>query len=86
MVLKCSIYGCSNRKEREKDLHFYRLPSIISHQGEETKKLTSDRRREWMAKIGQDFNNVNLDNVKVCSEHFVSGKCETFSCIMLNFL
>lgn len=78
MVLKCAIIGCSNRKDREKDLNFYRLPAVIKNQGSECEKLSEDRRREWLANINQNFENKNLDNVRVCSVHFISGKWVLF--------
>ncbi|WAR17223.1 hypothetical protein MAR_031817 [Mya arenaria] len=74
MVLKCSIYGCNHRKNREKDLQYYRLPAVITNQGAEWEKLTADRRREWLARINQDFSTKNLTNVRICSTHFISGK------------
>ncbi|WAR15030.1 hypothetical protein MAR_005135 [Mya arenaria] len=74
MVIKCAVLGCSNRKDREKDFQYYRLPAIASNQGEECEKLSSKRRREWLANMNQCFKNKNLDNVRICSEHFVSGK------------
>ncbi|XP_052806086.1 uncharacterized protein LOC128235310 [Mya arenaria] len=74
MVLKCSIYGCNHRKDREKDLQYYRLPAVITNQGAEWEKLTADRRREWLARINQDFSTKNLTNVRICSTHFISGK------------
>jgi hypothetical protein len=73
MVVKCSIFGCSNRKDRENDLEYYRLPAITVNQGEKHEKLCRDRRRLWLANIGQNFENKNLDNVRVCSAHFISG-------------
>ncbi|XP_060592044.1 uncharacterized protein LOC132746808 [Ruditapes philippinarum] len=74
MVIKCSIFGCVNRKDRENDLHYYRIPKVITRQGLECEKLSSDRQRVWLARIGQDFTNKNMDNVRVCSAHFVSGE------------
>ncbi|KAH3768247.1 hypothetical protein DPMN_169459 [Dreissena polymorpha] len=65
MVIKCSIIGCSNSKDHEKDLHYYRIPAIIKNQGEDWEKLTADRRQEWLAKLGQSFENKNIDNVRV---------------------
>ncbi|XP_060561604.1 uncharacterized protein LOC132721334 [Ruditapes philippinarum] len=74
MVLKCAIIGCSNRKDREKDLQYYRLPAVIKNQGIECEKLSDDRRREWLANINQNFKDKNIDNIRICSAHFISGK------------
>ncbi|XP_045205950.2 uncharacterized protein LOC123558138 [Mercenaria mercenaria] len=74
MVVKCSIFGCTNRKDHETDLEYYRLPAVVTNQGEECEKLSSERRRLWLANIGQNFENKNIQNVRVCSAHFVNGK------------
>jgi hypothetical protein len=73
MVVKCAVIHCTNRKDREKDLQYYRLPAVVTNQGEEWEKLCSDRRRLWLAKLNQDFTNKNLDNIRICSAHFISG-------------
>ena len=74
MVVKCSIFGCVNRKDREHDLEFYRLPAITTTQGEKHEELCRLRRRTWLANIGQSFENKNENNVRVCSSHFITGK------------
>lgn len=79
MVVTCSIFGCTNRKDRESELEFYRLPTVITNQGEACEKLSNERRRVWLANIGQDFKNKNLQNARVCSAHFVNGKLRNFA-------
>ena len=74
MVNYCNVYGCYNRSDREKDLSFFRLPAIVKNQGSEHENLCADRRRLWLASLKQDFTGKNLANVRVCSEHFLSGK------------
>ncbi|XP_067226618.1 uncharacterized protein [Chanodichthys erythropterus] len=74
MVNYCRVLGCTNRSDREKHLEYYRLPKILTNQGEECKKLSEERRRLWLAKLNQDFQGKNLDNIRVCSNHFLSGK------------
>lgn len=74
MVIKCAVINCANRKDREKDLKFYRLPAVVKNQGDEWEKLCSDIRCLWLAKLNQDFTNKNLDNIRICSAHFISGQ------------
>ncbi|KAI7801427.1 putative lateral signaling target protein 2-like protein [Triplophysa rosa] len=74
MVKYCHVLGCTNRSDREKHLEYYRLPKVITNQGEVCKKLSEERRRLWIAKLYQDFQGKNLHNIRVCSSHFVSGK------------
>ncbi|XP_074542190.1 uncharacterized protein LOC141802550 [Halichoeres trimaculatus] len=73
MVNYCRVLGCTNRSDREKHLKFFRLPKTIANQGEECKQLSEERRRLWLAKLHQDFRGKNLDNIRVCSQHFLSG-------------
>ena len=70
MVNYCRVLGCHNR---EKDLHFYRLPYVITNQCEDSHNISADRRRLWLAKLNQDFSAKNVDNIRVCSAHFISG-------------
>ncbi|XP_030199426.1 uncharacterized protein LOC115533207 [Gadus morhua] len=74
MVNYCRVFGCTNRSDREKHLEYYRLPKVITNQGEQCQKLSEERRRLWLAKLNQDLRGKNLDNVRICSAHFLSGK------------
>ena len=71
MVL-CAVVGCSNRTEREKGKRFFRLPAIVTHQGDKTHEL-SNKRGEWLARIKRDDLRPEMEYVRVCSDHFVSG-------------
>jgi len=74
MVNFCAIVGCSNRIGRDKGKSFFRLPKVITHQGEETKKLSEERRNTWLARISRaDLSTEKQKNTRVCSDHFVSG-------------
>nr|XP_002732168.1 PREDICTED: uncharacterized protein LOC100375462 [Saccoglossus kowalevskii] len=74
MVLKCVVFGCTNRKDRDKHLQFYRLPAVVVNQGEDCENLSSERRREWLASLGQKFENRNMGNIRICSAHFIGGE------------
>ena len=73
MVNYCRVYGCTNRSDREKNLEYYRLPRVIKNQREACKTLSEERRRVWLAELNQDFKGKNLDNIRVCSAHFLTG-------------
>ena len=83
MVNYCRVYGCTNRSDREKHLEFYRLPKVIKNQGDACQKLSEERRRLWLAKLNQDFKGKNLDNVRVCSAHFLSGRSNIIIIIII---
>lgn len=74
MVNYCRVLGCNNRPDRDRHLQFYRLPKVIRNQGEQCRRLSEERRRLWIAKLNQDLKGKNLDNIRICSAHFVSGK------------
>ena len=71
----CAIVGCSNRADKHKGIGFYRLPAVISHQGEQTCGLTCKRRDLWLSRIHRDdLGSSKYPYVRVCSRHFISGK------------
>ena len=74
MVNFCVTVGCSNRIGRDKSKSFFRLPKVITHQGEETKALSEERRNTWLARISRvELSTEKQKNTRVCSDHFVSG-------------
>ena len=73
MVNCCSVFGCSNRSDREKDRSFHRLPKIITHLDQQTKEYSTERRNKWLSNIRR----ADLEGKKfvwVCSDHFITGK------------
>ena len=50
MVL-CVVVGCSSKSGKHKGLGFFRIPKIITNQGEEQKELTTRRRNEWISAV-----------------------------------
>ncbi len=52
---------------------FFRLPTVINHQGPQALQLSTERRQRWLAKINrQDLTRERYHNVRICSGHFVS--------------
>ena len=57
------------------NLSFFRVPRVIVNQGEYMEELTVERRRRWISAISRgDLTDFILENVRVCSKHFVSGQ------------
>ena len=77
MVNYCSVFGCSNPSDREKDRSFQHLPKIITHLDEQTKEYSTLRRSKLSNIRYADLAGKKL--VWVCSDHFVTGKPEAFS-------
>ena len=73
MVL-CVVVGCFNRSGREKGVSFFRIPSI-THRTAKDKELSTERRAEFLAAISRaDVTDKILQNDRICSRHFISGK------------
>ncbi|WAR08649.1 LOW QUALITY PROTEIN: hypothetical protein MAR_018607 [Mya arenaria] len=70
MVNYCRVKGCHNRSDRETSVSFFRLPERTREK--KTKEMSEERRRLWFAKLDQSFSGMNLKNVRVCSDHFIS--------------
>ena len=70
----CAIVNCHNRSDRDKNVRFFRLPAVISHQGARTLQLSTERQRKWIAKINRkDLTTERYASIRICSRHFVSG-------------
>ena len=75
MVNFCAIVGCANRAGRDKNKSFYRLLAIIKGQGAQTEQLSERRLRNWLAAIcRRDLKAESYPYIRVCSDHFTSGK------------
>ena len=69
------IVGCASKSTREKDLKFFRVPSVVTNQGKKAEKLSKERRSLWISAISwDDLTEQILANDQVCDWHFVSGK------------
>lgn len=71
----CLVVGCSNDRKNNPDLCFYRVPKIVTNQGEKTEILSTERRTRWLAAISRaDLTEKIQENDRVCGIHFHSGK------------
>lgn len=83
LILNCGFNSARKSKKHihqyEKEtgravgLRFFSIPAIITHQGEQTKELTSERRRRWLSAISRADLDIHLKKCFVCSQHFTSG-------------
>ena len=80
----CAVFGCSNNSSRAPGINFYRLPAVITHQGEKTREFSQRRRDTWLARIRRaDLGPEKYANTRVCSRHFVTGKNLFTKCIII---
>ena len=52
MVL-CVVVGCSSKSGKHKGIGFFRIPKVITNQGEEHEELTARRRNEWISAVSR---------------------------------
>lgn len=74
--------GCRNRSNRVAGLSYFSIPAIISNHTDAIKQLSIVRRMRWIDVIGRctaDAKWEPKEHHKVCSEHFVSGKCDSYA-------
>ncbi|XP_075534468.1 uncharacterized protein LOC142568350 [Dermacentor variabilis] len=76
----CAIYGCRTRSKSAKrpsctgsSVGLHSMPKIITRQCERTRILSEKRRSLWLARINRS-DLKNLENVRVCGRHFITGK------------
>ncbi|XP_037502715.2 uncharacterized protein LOC119377213 [Rhipicephalus sanguineus] len=76
----CAIFGCRARSKSAKrascdgtDVGLHSLPKIITRQCERTRILSEKRRGLWLASINRK-DLKNLENVRVCGRHFITGR------------
>ena len=66
--------------DRDKDRSYYRLPAIITRSNEKKQGLSRERRATWLARIRRkDLSSEAGEFVRVCSDHFISGKRKNIS-------
>ena len=71
-MVMCIVLGCSKRSGWDKDVSFYRVPKVITTRGKQEYELTKKRRDEFISMDG--LKKMILENDRICSRHFVSGK------------
>lgn len=77
MVVSCWVKGCSNRADGSVKRSFYYIPKVRVHEGEQTRKLSEERRRSWLANINRK--DAPSSTSRICSEHFINGIKMTFT-------
>ena len=57
----CAMVGCGNRSSRDKEKRFFRLPTVIDHQGELTLSISKQRQSLWLSRSrGKTLNQVGI--------------------------
>lgn len=72
----CCVVNCGSQSNRDA-LGFYRIPAFLgSIRSQQLTELSTMRRERWINAFKRiDLTPVKLRNARVCSRHFISGRC-----------
>lgn len=74
MPTTCAVKGCKNRTT-DKTLSFYRFPKLKKNAASDIQNLSEKQRDAWLKSLKRyDIANKNVDVMRICSTHFISGK------------
>ena len=75
-MVMCVIIGCSKRTGRDKDVKFYRIPTVRTSRPDPREvELSTKRRQGYLAAISRpELTTTELEESRICSRHFVFGK------------
>ena len=75
-MLLCIVRGCGSKNGKHKGLGFFRIPKIITDQGEEYEELTRKRRERWISALscGDTEEKNILETERVCGRHSHQGQ------------
>ena len=73
-MVNCAVIDCTNRSTRETEKSFFRIPKVVSHQGEKVQELSEERRKKWINNFNTKDFDPELDHYRVCSDHFMEGE------------
>ena len=75
-MVHCIMVDCFHNSGKTKGIGFYRIPVVVTNQGEKAEELSRERRERWIAAISRDdiTSKDVLSNERVCGRHFVSGQ------------
>ena len=68
----CIVPGCCKRSDRDKDVSFFRLPTVRAREDEH--ELSKRRQAGYLLAIKVDLSERDLSSVRICSRHFITGK------------
>lgn len=72
MVVYCWVKGCKSRGDKKVKRSFHYIPKVRTTEGEQTLRLSIERRRVWLANIRRKEQPSSTS--RICSDHFISGK------------
>ena len=84
-MVYCSIVGCKNRSGLNSNCKLFKVPAVISNQGEEFKLLTEEKRNLWISRINRK--DITFERyTAVCSIHFNKGNYLCFYLFIYEYL
>ena len=74
---------CPNR-ERKHIVSLFRIPAIVHDEGKMVLELTTRRRDGFLAEISGE--EMDMNNLRICSNHFISGEpSNLMECILASY-
>ena len=55
----CSVFGCSNRSNRDTGKRFFRIPKEIKHKGKKCEETSKRQRQNWLQNLSLSSAGVN---------------------------
>lgn len=74
MVVACCVVGCNNRDVKGNGISFFRFPKVNKKYSKSYQEIQLERRKAWIAAINRKYiSEENVNTLRVCSFHFISG-------------
>ena len=75
-MVHCVVFSSGCRRDWDKGIGFYQIPSVIKNKSAFEEELTIKRKGKWIQAISQGDIKAKdvLKNEQVCGKYFVSGK------------
>lgn len=72
----CGVLHCLSSSEKTPLKKFFRVPRVVSNQGERDRRLSTFRRKVWTAALSRtrpELSDKDVLQLEICEDHFVSG-------------
>ena len=79
------VYKCHKRSSKDSDVLFCRFPQVRKRFSTELQELFKKRRAAWLEALRR--NNISdweLNTIRICSNHFISGTLVYIINLLLN--
>lgn len=76
MVKTCCVYKCPSRAGKHSTISFFRFPAVRKRFNETLQEVFLKQRLAWYNAVKREKIDISkLDNLRICSKHFIHGEC-----------